>query len=322
MSIFIGCDLGGTNIKAGLVDISSGDVLLSQSVPTQGQEGPEFVLKRMSDLIGNLVKDSEFNNDAIQGLGVSAPGLLDFEKGETKFLPNFPGQWRGVPLRDTLQDHLNMPVSMLNDVRAITYGEYSFGAGRGVDRMACFAIGTGIGGGLVIGGKLLLGFDGTAGELGHQTMDLHGPRCGCGNYGCLEAFASGPAIASMGEKAVRQGLTTKIAELVDYNLNEITPKIIAQAAQRGDEIAQEIWDTAGHYLGTAAANICVTVGPECIVLAGGVSSAGNLLLDPVKEAIEDRVFVMPKERVNVVLSSLGSDAGILGIAKWASEHQN
>jgi len=320
VTVYVGCDLGGTNIKAGLVDISTGEVLLDRNTPTMAQEGPDYVIDRMGDVIQNLISDSEYDHNQVKGLGVSAPGLLNFETGQTKFLPNFPGHWRGVPLKDTLQNRLNLPVSILNDVRAITYGEFSFGAGMGVDRMACFAIGTGIGGGLVIGGELLLGFDGTAGELGHQTMDIHGPRCGCGNRGCLEAFASGPAIASMGEKAVRQGLTTKIAELVDYDLNKITPKIIAQAAQMGDEIAQEIWDTAGHYLGTGIANICVTVGPEVVVLAGGVSAAGDLLLDPIEKTIQERVYVMPKEKVSIVVSELGSDAGILGMAKWASEN--
>jgi glucokinase len=245
---------------------------------------------------------------------------LDLEKGLTLFLPNLPGQWREVPLADTLSKACGgLPVSLLNDVRAITLGEYTFGAGRGVDNMACYAIGTGIGGGIVVNGKLVLGIGGTAGELGHHTIDINGPRCGCGNYGCLEAFATAPAIASMGVKAVQQGLTTKIADLCEYDLNKITPKLIAEAAEKGDEIANEIYQDAGHYIGTGIANVLVTIGPRRVVISGGVAAAGELLLVPIRETIKKRVFVMPQEEVTVLVGELGSDAGILGMAEWASQ---
>ena len=135
--------------------------------------------------------------------------MLDLEKGETLFLPNLPGTWPHPPLRDTIIELASLPTALLNDVRSITYGEWCFGAGRGVDTVAVFAIGTGIGGGLVINGQLHLGMGGTAGELGHMTIDFNGPKCGCGNYGCVEAYASGPAIAAMGMKAVSQGITTQ-----------------------------------------------------------------------------------------------------------------
>ena len=157
--------------------------------------------------------------------------------------------------------------------------------GRGVDTLAVFAIGTGIGGGLVINGTLHLGIGGTGGELGHQIIDFNGPRCGCGNHGCLEAFASGPAIAAMGMKAVAQGLTTQISELCANDLNRITPKLIAQAALAGDEVAKEIYEKAGYYLGIAAANMCATIGPRRIIIAGGVAQAGELLLDPIRRTV-------------------------------------
>jgi len=140
---------------------------------------------------------------------------LDLEKGETLFLPNLYGTWPHVPLKATIEDKTNIPTTLINDVRSITLGEWTFGAGKGVDTIAVFAIGTGIGGGLVINGKLHMGIGGTGGELGHMVIDYNGPQCGCGNYGCLEAYASGPAIAMMGIKAVVQGLTTKIGELCD-----------------------------------------------------------------------------------------------------------
>jgi glucokinase len=187
-----------------------------------------------------------------------------------------------------------------------------------MDTIAVFAIGTGIGGGLVINGRLHLGIGGTGGELGHMTIDYNGPRCGCGNYGCLEAFASGPAIAAMGIKAVTQGLTTQIGELSNYDLNRITPELIAGAAQAGDPIARDIYEKAGLYLGIAAANVCVAVGPRRIVFGGGVAQAGDLLLEPIRRVLKERVVVMPVEQVQVVHSELGNNAGMIGVACWAS----
>ena len=152
-----------------------------------------------------------------------------------------------------------------------------------------------------------------------MTIDFNGPRCGCGNYGCLEAYASGPAIAAMGMKAVAQGLTTNIGELCDYDLNRITPELIAQAAESGDEIANDIYDKAGFYLGIAAANICAAIGPRRIIMAGGVAQAGNLLLDPMERTMRERVQVMPVEKVEIVLAELGVNAGVIGAALWAAK---
>jgi glucokinase len=200
----------------------------------------------------------------------------------------------------------------------MTNGEWRFGAGRGVDTVAVFAIGTGIGGGLVINGHLHLGIGGTAAELGHMVIDFNGPRCGCGNYGCVEAYASGPAITAMGLKAVTQGLTTKIADLCTNDLNLITPKLIAQAANGGDEIAKDIYERAGFYLGIAAGIVCVAVSPRRIILAGGVSQAGDLLLDPIRRTLSERISVMPVKQVEVVQSQLGNNAGVIGAACWAA----
>jgi glucokinase len=311
-------DLGGTNIKAGIVDIESGSVLSAKSVPTLAREGHDAVMGRMADLVNNTIAAHGLAKTSVGGVGVTAPGVLDLEKGTTLFLPNLPGAWPNVPLRDFIQDKTGLPVFLLNDVRAITFGEWKFGAGRGADTMACFAIGTGIGGGLVINGQLHLGIGGTAGELGHQTIDFNGPICGCGNRGCVEAFASGPAIAAMGLKAVTQGRTTILGSLVNYDLNKITPEIIFEAAQQGDAVANEIYAEAGMYLGVAVANVLVSVGPRKVVIAGGVAAAGDLLLEPLRATIRQRVKVMPVEQVEVVQASLGSEAGVLGVAMWAA----
>ncbi len=318
MKIFVGCDLGGTNIKAGLVNVEDGHVITSDSIPTLARQGPEAVLERMADVITDLIQRSGVDKEDIGGLGISAPGVIDLEEKVTKFLPNLYTEWRDVPVGERMKSYLQFDVEMLNDVRAITYGEWAFGAGRGVDSMACFAIGTGVGGGLVVNNQLVLGFGGTAGELGHQTVDLNGPRCGCGNYGCVEVYASGPAIATMAARGVRQGWSTKIAELSDHDFNQITPEVVAKAAEMGDEFAQSVWERAGMYLGIGVSNILTSVGVKRVVISGGVAKAGDLLLDPIRKEIKKRVFLMPIEKVDIVRGTLGTDAGIVGMAAWSA----
>jgi glucokinase len=318
MKKYIGCDLGGTNLRAAIVDVETGSLLQPISLPTLAHAGHAAVMERMAGLFLQVIQSAGIKKEEIGGIGIGVPGVLDLEKGETVFLPNLPGTWPHIPLQDTLEKLTGLPVALLNDVRSITNGEWRFGAGRGLDTIAVFAIGTGIGGGLVINGQLHLGIGGTGGELGHTTIDYNGPQCGCGNQGCLEAFASGPAIAAMGMKAVSQGLTTQIADLCGHDLNRITPELIARAANAGDAIAKGIYDKAGFYIGIAAANMCVAIGPRRIVIGGGVSRAGELLLDPIRRCIQERVFVMPVGQVEVVPSQLGNNAGVIGAACWAA----
>ena len=305
-----------------MVDVESGQVLLSHSIPTLAHEGYASVIQRIADVVELLISEKNITKDEIGGVGVTAPGRLDLINGVTIFLPNLPGQWRNIPLKANLEKSLELPVVLLNDVRAITYGEWAFGAGQGVDNMACFAIGTGIGGGLIVNKQLLLSNGGTAGEFGHLTIDIHGPLCGCGNRGCLESYASGPAIATMGVRAVEQGWTTRITELCDHDLNRIDTKLIAEAAISGDKVAQDIWESAGYYLGIGVANIIITTGPSRIVISGGVSAAGELLLAPIRKVIKERIFVVPTEHIEIVLGNLGNDAGILGMARWAAYRIN
>jgi glucokinase len=319
MKKYVGCDLGGTNMRAAIVDIENGSILYQMSIPTLARDGHDAVMKRMAGLFMQMIEWAGMKREDIGGIGIGVPGVLDLEKGETLFLPNLPGTWPHVPLGDTIAKLTELPVALLNDVRSITNGEWRFGAGRAVDTLVVFAVGTGIGGGLVINGQLHLGIGGTGGEVGHMTIDYNGPTCGCGNKGCLEAYASGPAIAAMGMKAVAQGLTTRIGEMCEYDLNRITPELIARAAETGDEIAIDIYERAGFYLGIAAANVCVAVGPRRIIIGGGVSQAGDRLLDPIRRALRERVTVMPVEQVEVVQSQLGNNAGMIGAACWAAK---
>jgi glucokinase len=319
MKKYIGCDLGGTNLRTAIVDVENGSLIHQMSMPTLARDGHEALMKRMGGLFLQIIDRAGLKKEDIGGIGIGVPGVLDLEKGETLFLPNLPGTWPHVPLAATITNLTGLPTVLLNDVRSITNGEWRFGAGRGMDTVAVFAVGTGIGGGLVINGQLHLGIGGTGGELGHMTIDYSGPSCGCGNKGCLEAFASGPAIAAMGMKAVTQGLTTRIGELCEYDLNRITPELIAQAAQTGDQIAMEIYERAGFYLGIAAANVCVAVGPRRIIIGGGVAKVGDLLLEPIRRTLRERVKVIPIEQVEVVPSQLGENAGVVGAACWTAD---
>lgn len=318
MKKYIGCDLGGTNLRAGVVDPTNGKILADRSTPALAREGHDAVMERMAALMEQVITDSGLPKSDFGGIGIGVPGLLDLKNGLTLFLPNLSGHWKRVPLRDTIAGKVGLPTFLLNDVRSITYGEWKFGGGRGVDSMACYAIGTGIGGGIVVGGKLHMGVDGTAGELGHQTIDFNGPKCGCGSNGCVEAYASGPAIAAAGLKVVTQGATTKIGELAGYDLNKIDAALIAKAANMGDEIARDIYERAGEALGVAISNTLVTIDAHKIVIGGGVAQAGDLLLDPIRRTIKKRVFIMPLEEVEVTLAELGGNAGIIGAAAFAA----
>ncbi|MBN1148197.1 MAG: ROK family protein [Anaerolineales bacterium] len=318
MKKFVGVDLGGTLLKAAIVDVDSGEISGLEKIDTLARQGHDAVIERMAGLIDEVIRKSGIPKSQIGGVGIGVPGVLDLDKGLVLFLPNLPGTWPNVPLRQRIEASVGLPTQLLNDVRSMTLGEWTFGAGRGVDTIACFAIGTGVGGGLVINGKLHLGIGGTGGELGHQSIDMNGPVCGCGSRGCLEVYASGPAITTMGIKAVVQGLTTKIGEVVGYDLNKITPKTIYQAAMQGDEVARKIYEEAGFYIGVAVSNTLAAIGPRKVVIGGGVAQAGDLLLEPIRKTVKERVHIMPVDQVEIVLAELGPNAGLIGAALWAS----
>lgn len=316
---YIGCDLGGTNFRTGIVEIASGKIVHHASIPTNAREGHDAVIVRISACISKLIRGSKIPESKIGAIGIGVPGVLKPADGLVLFLPNLYDGWVNVPLSKIMAANTSLPVFLINDVRSITLGEWKFGAGMNVGTMACFAIGTGIGGGIVVNNHLVMEFDGTAGELGHMIVEPDGQQCGCGNHGCLEAYASGPAIAAMGIKAVIQGRTTRIGEMVDYDLNKITPQVIAKAAQNGDSIAREIFHYAGSLIGIAAVNVALTIAPELFVISGGVAATGDLILEPIRQTIQKRIYVMPKDRIRVEAAKLGEQAGILGAAHWASQ---
>lgn len=315
MSHYIGIDLGGTNLRAAIADTDTGQIFHQRKCPTLATEGQEAVIERIVQLIQELVQAAP--DYEIRGIGIGVPGTPDIETGVIQFLPNLPGKWINVPLQSIIESRVNFPVALINDVRAITLGEWMFGAGRGADTVVCLAIGTGIGGGVVVNGQFHLGLGGTAGEFGHHVVELDGLPCGCGGKGCLELYASGPAIASMGVKEVMHGHTTRIGELVDHDLNKIDAGTVVQAALEGDPIARGILQRAGTYLGIAVGNILGVISPQRVIFGGGVSSAGDLLLKPIVQTINERVHVIPLQRVEFVWAQLGINGGLIGAALWA-----
>jgi glucokinase len=311
-------DLGGTNTTVALGD-SGGTVLCEKSVPTASHEGPVRILERIAALVNGLASEIAQRPAA---LGMAAPGLVDRRTGTTLFFPNFPTNWRNVAVRDFLGPAVGCPVHLLNDVRTATLGELAFGHGRAVDCMAFFALGTGIGGGLVIDGRLRLGPLGAAGELGHQTVVADGPRCGCGNRGCLEALASGPAISAEGVRLVRSGQAPALHRLTGGDDSRITPKEMVLAAEAGDEAVRAALVRAFEYIGIGVANVVTCLHPDLVVLGGRLARAGPLLFDTVERVMRTRVGMFPPDNVRIRPSMLGERAGLLGGLALAMRNGN
>ena len=307
-SLYASVDLGGTNIKAVVAD-ETGTVLGSKSVPTLSYEGPEKVLDRVAALVSDLKQQV---GRSPQAVGMAVPGLVDMQQGVTKFLPNLPTQWRDVPVRQHLEPRVGCPVYLLNDVRTATLGEMTFGHGRGAATMVFLALGTGIGGGVVVDGRLRLGALGAAGELGHQTILTDGPACGCGNRGCLETLASGPAITAEGVRLLLSGLAPKLYELTEGQPSRVTTREMAAAAAAGDENIRQAIVRAASFLAIGVANLVVALHPDVVVLGGGVAGIGDLLFDAVRQGVRQRVRVFPVDDVVIRPSLLGDSAGALG----------
>ena len=310
----VGVDLGGTNIKVALLD-GAGAIVARRTVPTRGAEGHDAVVGRMvAEVEGMRARLPA--GAALGSVGVGVPGQLDMVTGETHDLPNLSGRWAGVPVGATMADGLGLPVHLINDVRAFTIAEHELGAARGARDVVCYAVGTGIGGGLIIGGKVHFGIGGSAGELGHIVVAPDGPRCSCGNVGCVEALASGPSIVAEANRRMLQGFTTDLFRRVGGDLNAMTPAIVEEAAAAGDDVAREVLERAGFYLGVSMAGIVAAVAPEVVVVGGGVVTPHGVLWEAFERTARASNAVTDMSRVHFVPAALGYDAGVIGAATW------
>lgn len=291
---YLGLDLGGTNIKAAVVEISrpseDPQVVSTALHETFAERGPDAVTERLIEVGRATI--NEFGPVAAAGLGV--PGIFQADTGRIVLFPNLPGPWAGHALRDPVGAALGVPTTLINDARAFVLAEGTIGAGRGHQTLVGLTLGTGIGGGIMIDGQIHLGAFGTGGEIAHQIIMPGGPLCGCGNRGCVEALAKADALAAL-------------AGLPD------AASVYARAAH-GDEGCLAAIDTVAGYIGIGLANVVTVLGPSCIVIGGGIIAAGDLVLDPIRTAMAALVRLAPGDRVEVVPAELGNWAGAIGAA--------
>lgn len=305
----IGTDVGGTNVKIALVD-NKGALIYSNTVPTRAEMGYEYTINNIKQAIHDLMKETNTSKDNIEGIGFGFPGQIDFTNGIVRALPNIPG-WVNVPLSKIMEDEFKIPTRVDNDVRVAALGELNFGAGVGCQNLVCITVGTGIGSGLIINGKLVRGASNAAGEIGHIKMQMFdGPICGCGDQGCFEAFASGPSIVAMAYDYIKGGKSTKFRELASGG--EITPYIVAEAAKAGDCVALKIFEIIGEYIGIGLSSVINLLNPEKIVIGGGVADAGDILFNPIRKTIEKRAMKIQADACQIVKAKLGNTAGVIG----------
>ena len=306
----IGIDVGGTNVKIALVD-GEGKIIYSNSVPTYAQMGYEYTVNNIKQAIRDLMKETNTDAKEIEGIGFDFPGQVDYKTGVVKLAPNIPG-WINVPIAQMIDEEFNIPTRIDNDVRCAALGELKFGAGKGCENFVCITVGTGIGSGLVINGQLVRGAANAAGEIGHIKLQMNGgPICGCGDTGCLEAFASGPSIVAMAQEYLKGGKSTKFREMAGAD-GEITPYIVAKAAEAGDPVAKRIFEIVGTYIGMGLVSVINLLNPEKVIIGGGVAAAGDLLLDPIRKTIKERAMVVAGNSVEIVPAELGNSAGVIG----------
>ncbi|HVS65577.1 MAG TPA: ROK family protein [Thermoanaerobaculia bacterium] len=313
-ALYAGVDLGGTGIKVALCT-ECGEVVAESQAPTESERGPEAVVETMA----GLVAEAAAGQGQLRGVGVGCPGLVDRAAGVTRFLPNLPGQWRDVPVGRMLGDRLGAPVFLLNDARLATLGELHFGWGRGRERttFVLLTLGTGVGGGVVVDGRIRLGQLGAAGELGHLPIVPLGQQCSCGSRGCLETVASGSAMVGEALRWMRAGQATALEAEVDGHLDRLTPELIGAYARDGDRAAAAVVRRAGEAIGLAASSLVLTLHPDAIVLGGGVSAIGEPLTDSIAGELRSRVSMFPIDDIEVVVSELGAQGGALGGAALA-----
>jgi glucokinase len=319
MHYIVGIDLGGTNIVCGCVAEDGSALHGVRSVATGAEEGPDAVVNRIVAAARESIAAAQVAVPGMQliGAGVGAPGPLDTRSGLVLLTPNLG--WVNMPLRQRMQDGLGLRTALDNDANCAVLGEWWQGAARGTRTTVGLTIGTGIGGGIIIDGRLFHGTSDIAGEVGHMTIDANGRRCKCGNYGCIEAYASGPNIALRAVEALESGAESVLPSYVGGDLRRITAQTVYQAAQSGDELALEVVRDTAKFLGAAVASLINIFNPEAIVIVGGVTLAGENLFEPLRREVSRRAFKPAVQVCRIVPGELTGVAGVYGAARAFQE---
>ena len=310
-------DLGGTKIIAAIIS-DEGQVMAREYYLTLAEEGPQAVIDRVLSAIDHLLSLRNIGAPQLDSISLAAAGAIDLDKGVVTLSPKLPG-WYNIPLRDIVKGKYRVNTFLINDASAAAWGEHHFGVGRGVNNLILLTLGTGIGGGVIINGELYSGRCGSAGEIGHMTIDVNGPRCSCGNVGCLEMLASGTAVAQEAVRRISQGERSSLAEIVDGKVENITAEAVGAAAKNGDSLALEVISKAATYLGAGMVNLVNIFNPEMIIIGGGMAQMGDLLLDTARQVVKERAFPLSAQAVRVVTAQLGDNAGVLGAAIFARQ---
>jgi glucokinase len=309
-------DIGGTKILTAIFS-ADGQMLAKDVAPTLAHEGVDPVIGRLCSAVDSLLDCDRMKPSQLGAISIACAGGIDSGRGVVVTpSPNMPG-WVDVPLRDIIQMRFKVDTFVVNDASAAALGEYRFGVGRGVKNLVLFTLGTGIGGGIIADGKLYLGAVGGAAELGHMTIDANGPRCGCGNTGCLEMLASGMAIAGDAIGRINRGEKSSLVDMVAGKLEDINAEVVGRAARNGDNLAQDVIARAAFYLGIGMVNIVNIFNPEMIVIGGGMAELGDMLVEPGRRMVAERAFSISARLVRIVTAQLGNEAGVYGAAAFA-----
>ncbi len=313
-------DIGGTKIVAAIVS-PGGQILARERSLTLADEGPPPVINRLFAAIDHILNLKNMKPSQLHSVSLAVAGGIDIERGLVTSSPHLPG-WHNVPLRDMVKDRYRVNTFLLNDASAAALGEHCFGAGRGVNDLVLLTVGTGIGGGIILNGRLYNGPSGSAGEIGHMTIAVNGLECTCGNIGCLETLVSGTALEREARKRIARGEKSSLVKMAAGNMEAITAEQINAAARRGDSLALDVINQAAFYLGVGLVNVVNIFNPEMIIIGGGLAGLGDLLLEPARQMVSERAFQLSAQAVRIVPAQLGDEAGVLGAAVFALEQSS
>ena len=312
--MFVGIDLGGTNIKIGLFD-SELKLISKTSVATKADMGPEVVIDKMAQTVEKLIAEAGLSLQDVVAVGIGTPGPAKYTEGVIIKSTNMP-TFKNVPICRMLNEKLGAPIVFDNDANVACWGEYAVGAGKGVKDMVFFTLGTGIGGGIISNGELVHGCDENAAELGHMIIYPDGRNCNCGQRGCVEAYASADSTARRATEAVEAGAESSLKKVLDEK-GQITSKDVYKHLAAGDKLAKEITDGTAKALAITCINMLHTTEPKRIVFAGGMIAAGDILLNRIKDFFNEYIWTLKKEMVEICFATLGENAGIIGAAALA-----